>query len=285
MAFKKTKEVVEALKKRVDKDTTVFVKETTKENDQKMTGITLQKKGEKVAPTIYLERITDSDDITAEDIADQIITLSKFHASKDDSIVDMVTDMFGNKDKFLKAVRPELLNKERNAERLKAAVSQDFLDLSITYKLLVSADEGSCSSILVTESILEHMGITKEEVHKAALENIENDISIADMAHFVPFSPLTGFYVITNKRSVNGAGCMLCRKELDKLADEYEADIIIIPSSRHEVIVVPDTHEGDIDALKNIIHIVNSECVESEDYLSDNAYIYSKEKGSYIIAG
>ena len=51
-------------------------------------------------------------------------------------------------------------------------------------------------------------------------------------------------------------------------------DFYIFPSSIHEVIILKDLHQGDIEALETTIWKVNMLKVPEEDYLSNNLYHY-----------
>ena len=52
------------------------------------------------------------------------------------------------------------------------------------------------------------------------------------------------FYVLSNRSGVNGAACLLYEDVLKNFADGVEKNLIILPSSIHEVLLLPD--DGDI---------------------------------------
>ena len=55
----------------------------------------------------------------------------------------------------------------------------------------------------------------------------------------------------------------------------FRSNLYIIPSSIHEVILLPDSgKEPDATALKEMIREVNSTQVAPEEILSDNLYYY-----------
>ena len=47
-------------------------------------------------------------------------------------------------------------------------------------------------------------------------------------------------HVLTNRRGIYGASCMLYRDIIKDFADQEETDVIILPSSIHEVLLFPD---------------------------------------------
>ena len=52
------------------------------------------------------------------------------------------------------------------------------------------------------------------------------------------------FYVFSNRSGINGAACILYEDVLKNFADGVEKNLIILPSSIHEVLLLPD--DGDI---------------------------------------
>ena len=97
--------------------------------------------------------------------------------------------------------------------------------------------------------------------------------------------PISGIYVVSNKSECLGAGSVFYPGVLKTIADDMECDLFIIPSSIHEVLVLPDSEYG-IDAhhLRSIIHEVNTSTVSDEEILSDSLYIYRSESDSVFIA-
>ena len=96
----------------------------------------------------------------------------------------------------------------------------------------------------------------------AELVNIEELEDISD--------PLTPMYVVTNKERWYGAAAIL--KAKNKLREIFPEGYIIIPSSIHEVIIVPGS-EADIDAVSDMVRAVNSSTVEPWEVLGHRAYM------------
>ena len=65
----------------------------------------------------------------------------------------------------------------------------------------------------------------------------------------------------------------------EDIAKELNDDLIIIPSSIHEVIIVPEDKVTDVKSLNSLIADVNRNELEWEDILSDHAYYYSVNSG------
>ena len=80
---------------------------------------------------------------------------------------------------------------------------------------------------------------------------------------------------------------MLYPETLEEFADKNEANIFVIPSSIHEVILIPDKENDEqgseewirkTSELRNIICMVNREEVSADEVLSDNLYYFDRSQ-------
>ena len=90
-------------------------------------------------------------------------------------------------------------------------------------------------------------------------------------------------YVLSNEIGVNGASVLLYSKKISELSDLYERNIYIIPSSIHEVILMPEYDGLEAADLRSLVNDVNKSCVAKEDRLSDEVYIYDRDSGTIHI--
>lgn len=89
--------------------------------------------------------------------------------------------------------------------------------------------------------------------------------------------------VLSNERRIHGAVCMLYPGVLKEMADRIGGDFFIIPSSVHEVILLPDADKGLNEGLKQLIREVNSTQVAPEEVLSDTLYRYDRAEGRVMM--
>jgi len=89
--------------------------------------------------------------------------------------------------------------------------------------------------------------------------------------------------VVTNRLNQYGACAMLFPEALKGLADKWECDLYILPSSVHEILALP-TLKGDADELTGIVKEVNASMVSPEEKLSDTVYRYYHKNGKVEIA-
>lgn len=128
--------------------------------------------------------------------------------------------------------------------------------------------------------------ISVEELWAAAERNTysEQEFRICSMGDI--FKEMTGsnppqgsrlspeMFVLTNPRKMHGAVQIFNRPELEKWADETGfRRLIVIPSSLHEVILIPrDVSMTDLLPFNAMVRHVNRQEVNEEDQLADHVY-------------
>ncbi len=113
---------------------------------------------------------------------------------------------------------------------------------------------------------------TYDEMHHA--ESVAKEVlqSIKDEKDNLPM------YVLSNHNRLNGAACILYQGILDGFANLIEQDLYILPSSIHEVIIIPASFQQNPGKLQEMVREVNRTQLEAEEILSDCVYYYSREK-------
>lgn len=189
-----------------------------------------------------------------------------------------ITKLFDNKDLFLDRVYPEVANKDRNLGQIEERnlIHTDHLDLCEMYHIYL----GEGMRIKISQQHLDRLGISKSELVEAARANNYGDFKMKSMCEML--SELMGMefpqddilYVITTNKNLYGASYIADYDILDYVATKLNVDkFIILPSSRHELIVtVHEPDEG--NDLYDIVSSVNSTEVSEEDFLSNNVYLY-----------
>ena len=89
--------------------------------------------------------------------------------------------------------------------------------------------------------------------------------------------------VLSNTRRIEGAVCILYPGVLESLAREEGHDLYILPSSIHEVILLPDTGAPSAEELKRMVREVNDTQVAPEEVLSYSLYRYRRTDGRVTI--
>lgn len=97
--------------------------------------------------------------------------------------------------------------------------------------------------------------------------------SISDMIGADDACESENMYVLTNGRTHFGAAAVLYPNLLDAVAERLGSSLFLLPSSVHEMIVLPDTGE-DPKILKEIVEEVNRTELDPEDVLTDSVYYF-----------
>lgn len=84
-------------------------------------------------------------------------------------------------------------------------------------------------------------------------------------------------YILTNTAGINGATTMIYKDVIRNFAKEHDTDFYILPSSIHEVILVPYEERISKEELKDMVGEVNCTQVALEEVLSDRVYIYRRD--------
>lgn len=203
-------------------------------------------------------------------------------------------------EKVKSRIRIKLVNKARNLRYLERLETLDFLDLVIVpYVLLDEAEEG-VYSFNVTKQIANVWKLDASQLCDIAIDNITNsqDWTVRDMKNvmleFIAHSSATvdelydydigpvdmKMLVVTNRKATDGASVILCNDVIKEIQRQVGEDFVVIPSSRHEVIIIP-ADEVDPAMLKDLVEQVNREQVSREDFLADNVYFYNHTTGRF----
>ena len=286
--------IVEAIKERMGDNTEVTMTEVIKNNDMKLTGVVIREDGAKVSPTIYIDgflsEITDGD-MTVEEAVESILDTYEEHKAPD-GIEEFLSRL--NKEELLNNVEYQLVNREKNRERLEQIPYEEYLDLALIYRYRVSDVEDGAAYLTVTRDLAKKLDITEEELAEAARKNEESkEYKVVTMASVI--AELMGvseemlaqggpqMYVASNESKLNGASAMLNVKWFRELADKVEDDLYILPSSIHELIMVPAS-QMETEDLREMVASVNATEVSENEILSNTVYRYNREEDEIKVA-
>ena len=190
-----------------------------------------------------------------------------------------------------------LVNAEENQNRLKNIPWIPYLDLAITFHLNFDGAGDEQRSIEVNHQLMDNWNVTPEELYQTALANMEREddgdfYRLSDFVESVLDIPAEEgdsdnslcMYIMTNKKCAYGATEILRPGELKKRAEKFKRDLLVLPSSIHEVLVLPYEEWMDLDVFRRTVQNVNNDSVIREEQLSNQVYLYRKDKDSLMIA-
>lgn len=90
-------------------------------------------------------------------------------------------------------------------------------------------------------------------------------------------------FVLSNHTRIHGAAAILYRHVLKRFAQEKEHNFYILPSSVHEVILIPDSGREDPARLKSMVQEVNRAEVDWQEQLSDSVYYYDRVSDTVLL--
>ena len=285
-------------------DADVSIQTVVKNNDLKLDGLMVRLEDSNIAPNIYLnqyfEQYEDGRDM--DDILAAIADVRTEHEVDHDFDISKLTDFESVKDR----ISCKLINAEQNAEYLADKPYTMVDDLAVTYHIAIGKEESGTMSAPITNRLMEGYGVTVEQLHKLALDNMDTltpasfksmmetmaDMMLPDMmrggmteeeareaiAQMMPPTPEEKLYVLTNEDKLNGAAIVLNDKVMDDITEKLGQDFYILPSSVHEVLVVPKDPNVDLSTLESMVQEVNATQVRPEERLSDHVYAYDTKE-------
>lgn len=275
----------------------VSINPSTKNNGVQLTGIVIQNEKINIAPNIYLEDLYEEyqNGLSLEDACKKVMDFYEKTKAVQDFDVTTITDFDQVKDKICF----KLINAEKNINLLRMIPFIPYQDLVIVFYVLVSRDCEGTASMLIKDNFLDVWGTNSQELYHIAMENTQRIFSgrvvsmqsiIEETMEELLKSPenlqdmpentegLIPMYVATNCDRYNGASVLLYSDLLRDFAEHVDSDFYILPSSIHELIFLPYDEEMNIVKIKATVQDVNSRAVEEKEFLSNNVYLYSREK-------
>ncbi len=270
----------------------VEMKEVRKNNSVVLHGLMILAQGRNVAPTIYLEGFLEAYEagMPYEAILRKILDAYRNNVPAEG--VNM--DFFRSFDKVRDRICYRLIGKRENEELLEEIPYIDFLDLAICFYYAYQDDDLGHGSILIYNSHMEMWDTCTAELFGLAKRNTPKlfpwrccslDEAIAEVmgesvgqADGEPLLEIP-LKALSNTIRVNGAACILYPGVLEELARQEGCGLYIIPSSIHEVLLLPATYTRmSANELKQMIMDVNSTQVAPEEVLSDTLYYYDAKQ-------
>lgn len=95
------------------------------------------------------------------------------------------------------------------------------------------------------------------------------------LSSVIDYKKNNGMFVMGNKYKLFGAIAILYDGVLQAFSDQLSKDVYILPSSIHEVILVPDNGEQLAESLWKMVCEINETQVDPEEVLTDSLYLYS----------
>lgn len=247
-----------------------------------LTGLIFRSSESNCAPTVYVEDFYRSyrEGCTVEELSTAAVSNMLHYVRNTPGFSEDAFEDPSN-------LRVRLLNRSRNNSFLQDV---PFMGTGCGLALIAEILSGEFRAV-VTNDLLDCLGLSEEELFETALENSSADeppvlFSLSEMLRggqeqsrnyldegsweILPAAePL---YFLSNRSCFRGSAVLFYPGMAARLNEILGGAFYILPSSIHELLLLP-VHEGDPQKLAAIIRSANRTVVDDADYLSDELYI------------
>jgi len=263
-----------------------------KNNGVKVTGLMLRSEEERVAPNFYLENqfIEWMRGLrTLEEISEKLCDAYK---EEIDRSRDLLSEIQFSWKEFQDNVFLRVINQEKNKELLETIPHRKFLDLAVVYYYSVRIADDVAGSMVITNEHLNLLGISEKELFDTAKNNGEKfqpvrircmEDLLYELGRKIGVEVLKTeteqpvLYVMSNTKSLFGAVSMTFPEELECFSMQIKKSFYLLPSSVHEIILVPECDTFCREYFKSMVTEINATQVDATEVLSDNIYFYDRE--------
>lgn len=268
--------LLNTIKSMVDSETTVTLNLVQKGNVT-LTGISIGK--DSLIPTVYVENYEDLYKSNGyEAVAKEMIEVCE-NARIPNFSTETITTLDYAKKNLQLCIEPR--GKDKNY------VTIPYLDLDLYFRVKVSND----GTYKVKKEMLMSWGITKtdlldivEETNQYIASSMK-DIMIQMMIEYgasdedieeIRNNNDPDQTVVTNTDKLFGASAIYNIELIKKVADRYKSDLYILPSSIHEIILIPISL-GLKEEMDSMVKEINETQVAPEEVLSNHVYIFKRD--------
>lgn len=272
---------------------TVYIHTAVKNNGKERKGITVSEKGIHISPTIYLEEYFQQfqEGKPIEKIVEKILQLYeevKCSHPCEESLLQNYKELKG---KFA----CKLIHRGKNEKLLNDIPYVPWMDLAIVVFVLLEVSPYGTATVLVRKEHLEIWGLTEAQLFDEAKKNTpillpyQFCLMRKLLREICPYAVDEGeeeeesLYVLSNKLRSFGAASMLYDGILEKVGQKLGENYYILPSSIHEVIVVPESKSPVKQDLEEMVREINETQVEEEEVLSDRVYYFSRKENRLFL--
>lgn len=261
----------------------VSIRQATKNNDISLSALCIV--GEhKTTPSIYLEQFYVHHLFgmpvgeVMEYIADTYLNSLRpdINFTVEDFTYEKVKDNIG----------VSVCNAAKNQKLLQDVPHEIKGDFALTYHVKVSLKDEGEGVIQIHNSHLEMWGIDEKNLRETAWHNMEHHFpyQLSDVHDMVEaefdVSKLPGYrrnttmYMLSNPARFHGAAYMFDSKAMSAVSKKFAADMLVIPLSVHECILLKSDEIKDLDELKEMVEFIYNTKIRPDHALTDDIYLF-----------
>ncbi len=278
--------VVATLKESLGEAYEIQVTEVVKNNNIHLTGVVITKRPANVSPTIYLNQYYQKyqEEGNFQQTVGEMMALYEQQAKELQLDMSFFTDFTQVKERLYH----KLVHYEKNKKMLEDVPHIRWNDLAVVFYYAMEQDVVGRATITIRK---EHLAIWKQEegmLFAIAQENMRRDMPELLVPMKELLEEMTGvelekqydvpMYVLTNKEKIFGASVLLYSEKIQELAEKTGKNLLILPSSVHEVLLMPDEEDREYGFYRQMVEEVNTTQVDPEEVLSYSLYCYDRQK-------
>lgn len=290
-------EILKLMPKELAEKLTIDTTTVIKVNDQELNGLIFKRDGEEASPTIYVDQMYERYE-QGEDAKAMMGEMAQFYL---DTLV----------------TQPEVVRPDLSYDNIKDHVTLRLVELKRNRMYLVNVpymtvgnglalvcdikmeanNEGFWRTTVTKDMMAEH-NYDKKELFMAALENAEKgeppvmvdmegklfgrsgDSNILAEDAPIAEDQKSNMYILSNESGLMGASTLFYPNVQESIAEKLGESYYALPSSLHEIIIVPESAGISKMELGEMVKTANQNVVEAKDVLSDNVFRYDKEEKS-----
>ena len=269
------------------KDAEIRFDRVTKNNDVTKISLSICKEKDKICPLLYLDGFYDMLKKTNDiDHVMQEIVKTRINAPTPENSEENFTELLDDYGWVKNNLMIRTCDLESNSQRLKDAVYIRQGDFAGVVYVALHQEEYSLYSCMVRKEYLHGWGVSEETVMADALEcNDKKKVVFRGLTDYLmglaedemigePLMDSSPIYVLTNSFNTYGASVMFNTHAMDQIADRFGDHYYVIPSSVHELLVVPAEEGFGPDMFNSMIQEVNQNEVSEEEILSYHVQQY-----------
>lgn len=282
--------------------------EVVKNNEVCHHGVVISRTGSNVSPVLYLDSAYREYEKGRPfgDIVYEIVNVYRHYARE----VNMDMEFFTQFEQVKSRILYKLVDRNSNQKLLSDIPYMEWNDLALVFYYAFENECFGKATILIHNSHLKEWKVGIQLLYENAKTNMvrllpEEMLPIGELlreffekeppqkenteeqrllkeikeelASETKENPRISIYVLSNRNRVFGAAALLYSEAMKRLADKLGKNLIILPSSVHEVLLVPDDGRNGREFFAGMVKDVNDTQVEPEERLSYNVYYYNRE--------
>ncbi len=265
---------------------TLHIHSTLKNNGKERVGLTITDKQINISPTIYLEEFYQQyqHGSSIQNILEALLDV--YHEVNFEHNWEVQT--IKNFDLMSSNIVYKIICAEKNEKLLTSMPYIAYLDFAITFYILFEVKESGIATIPITNELLQLWDVTIDEIQQKAFLNAPTLLPASFKSMQLVIDELLGndcsekeycqdlMFVLTNSLRSFGASCILYDGMLEKIGNEIGENYYILPSSIHEMIIVPESNSPSREHLNEMVLEVNQTQVAEEEILSEHVYYYNR---------